>query len=1047
MKNLILVLCCWATGLLIFPAHAEEAPILVINPQGHADLISEVMFTPDGKALVSVSQDKTICLWDVERGDLVKTIRGQIGKGPEGMLFAGALSPDGKILAVGGNLSYGGDSGYGRIRLYDLATGQHIGLLTGHEDTVESLAFSPDGKWLASGSYDTTIKMWDVAAALHVSGPPTNPFAATLNGHTGSVSGVAFAPDGTKLVSASADGTLRLWNLPKDGRPLKNLTGLLMQQHTNQIRCVAYAPNGRYIVSGGYDRKVLLWDGAGKFLKALAEYSNDVETVSFSADSRKIVIGGKEDFQALVYAIPSGEKIAAFTRYADTVFASAFYGNDGIATAGGDNEIYIWDATTGTVKTSISEHGKPVWTVAFEDDDRLAFGNTNLFTPRIDDPSQHHPDHFPLEEVFHCGELSLSPYQSADPYGMRAQTEYQGQKLTYRTTFELSVADGVTLTNDPEIDGWIRAYTFTKEGNIVVGSSSSLKLYRRDGVLLRTYVGHTGEVWAVAVSPGGRLLASAGNDQSINLWSLTDEGQFPAVLDWFTDSSWLDYFREANLETLARQPSRSAWETIIAQMKAAEDPDCHLLEQELVHVAGVVSPLATLFVAADREWVCWTPQGYYAASAGGERYIGWQINQGHDRAAEFYPVSVFRKRFLHPELVQQTLTLGSFAHALKALQTESLKPLPMTGVMEVLPPKIEWLRPQEPTVNTTQNTLRIQAAIRSESVITEVKMLVNGRVQPAGRGIAISGPQSAAIREESATEQWLDQDVTLQPGHNTIAIFAANANAGATSDERIVYSAESGQEEWLKPNLYMVSVGISGYERSDLQLEYADADAKAMSQVFRAQAGRLYHTVTIKELYNAEATRGNILDALEWLEHETTQKDVAVIFVAAHGQNDERGNFYLIPADGDPEKLRRTGVDWGDFRDVLGNLPSRVLLFLDTCHSGQLGKNLYTLRGQIDNTEAIRELASDENGVVILAASTGKEFSLEHPDWGHGAFTRAILDGLDAGRADLNQDGLIYLQELDYYLSERVKELTNGAQHPTTLKPSTISRFPIVQLQ
>jgi WD40 repeat protein len=1053
MKRFLLCTLLWTSLLFSSLAFAEE-PILVIDPQGHADVITEVIFTPDGKTLISVAQDKTIRLWDVESGELVKTIRGQIGKGQEGILLAGALSPDGKILAVGGDLSYNNDNGYGKIRLYDLETGEQIGLLTGHEDTVQGLAFSPDGKWLASGSYDNTLRVLDLSSLLE-GAKQGKTSGTTLKGHTGCVTSVAFSPDGKKLVSASYDGTLRLWKMPKDGRGFKNLASLLMKKHTNKVGCVAYSPDGKYIVSGGYDRKILLWDGEGKFLKEIAEYSGDVETVSFSADSQKIVIGGKENFQVLVYAIPSGEKITTFTQYSDTVFASAFYGNNWIATSGGDNEIHIWDATTGTIKTSISGKGKPVWTVMFADDSKIAFGTTNLFSPRIDDPSQNHPDHFPLEKSFDFRELSLSQHAFVENHDTRTNTEYHGKKLTYLNKFELSVTNGVKIKNDPDLDGWIRAYTFTNEGNIIVGSSYSLKLYRSDGTLLRTYVGHTGEVWAVSISADGRLLASAGNDQTIKLWSLTDEGEFPSVLEWFTDPSWQDYFRETRMEKLARQKSRSAWEKIIAKMKADQDKDYQLLEDELVGMSGLVSPLATLFVASDNEWVYWTPQGYYAASAGGEQYIGWQINQGNNKTAEFYPVSVFRKQFLNPELVKKTIALGSFKYALEELNAESRKPVTERAISDVLPPKVEWLMPKEPTLNTTQNPIRIQAAIRSNSDITEIKVLVNGRprpelvegVQATGRGLVLSVPTPVTDRRASAKEKMIDQEVTLTPGKNTIAIFAANENAGVTSDERIIQYYESGEEEWLKPNLYMVSIGVSQYQRSALRLEYADADAQAISQLFRAQEGKLYKTVSIKELDNENATRDNILDALDWLEKETTQKDVAVIFIASHGQNDERGNFYILPTDGDPDKLRRTGVDWSDFREILGNLPSRVLLFVDTCHSGQLGKNLYTLRGQIDNTEAIRELASDENGVVILAASTGKEFSMERPDWGHGAFTKALLDAMEAGNADLNQDGIISLQELDYYVSERVKELTNGVQHPTTLKPSTISRFPIVQVK
>jgi uncharacterized caspase-like protein len=108
-----------------------------------------------------------------------------------------------------------------------------------------------------------------------------------------------------------------------------------------------------------------------------------------------------------------------------------------------------------------------------------------------------------------------------------------------------------------------------------------------------------------------------------------------------------------------------------------------------------------------------------------------------------------------------------------------------------------------------------------------------------------------------------------------------------------------------------------------------------------------------------------------------------------------------------------------------------------------LGQGVGIKPDQTDNTEAIRTLSSDEYGVVILAASTGSEYSLEHADWGHGAFTKALIEALEEGAADYSGDGLVSLRELDLYVAERVADLTNSQQHPTTQKPSTISRFPI----
>jgi uncharacterized caspase-like protein len=166
--------------------------------------------------------------------------------------------------------------------------------------------------------------------------------------------------------------------------------------------------------------------------------------------------------------------------------------------------------------------------------------------------------------------------------------------------------------------------------------------------------------------------------------------------------------------------------------------------------------------------------------------------------------------------------------------------------------------------------------------------------------------------------------------------------------------------------------------------------------------------------------------------------------MASHGINKD-GEFFLLPYDGDFDNPSNTMISWADIGEVLGNLPAKVLLFLDACHSGQLGQNV-NAAGSVDNTEALRDLSSDENGVVIMSAATGNETAQEREDWGHGAFTLSLIEGLAQGKADIKDDRIIFLRELDFYVSERTNELTNGMQHPTTQKPSSISRLPVFKV-
>ena len=207
------------------------------------------------------------------------------------------------------------------------------------------------------------------------------------------------------------------------------------------------------------------------------------------------------------------------------------------------------------------------------------------------------------------------------------------------------------------------------------------------------------------------------------------------------------------------------------------------------------------------------------------------------------------------------------------------------------------------------------------------------------------------------------------------------------------------------------------------------------------QKGGLFRGVKIRVLTDAKATKNDLLDGLDWLERQTTAKDVAMIFLAGHGVNDRSGFYYYLPSDADPQRLKRTGLVFSDIKNTLASLPGKTLLFLDTCHSGNI---MGTRRGVADVVAVVNELASAESGTVVFASSTGRQYSYEDDNWGNGAFTKALVEGLNGG-ADYDRSGRgrITINMLDLYISERVKELTGGKQTPTTTKPQTIADFPL----
>jgi uncharacterized caspase-like protein len=193
-------------------------------------------------------------------------------------------------------------------------------------------------------------------------------------------------------------------------------------------------------------------------------------------------------------------------------------------------------------------------------------------------------------------------------------------------------------------------------------------------------------------------------------------------------------------------------------------------------------------------------------------------------------------------------------------------------------------------------------------------------------------------------------------------------------------------------------------------------------------------------LVDADASKGAIQDGLEWLARSTTERDTAVVFLAGHGLNDALGQFFFLPQDADLEQIQDSMVSGGDIQKSLAAIPGRVVVFLDSCHSGAV------MNRNSSVTRFVNELGSAENGVVVFTASTGAQLSQESPEWNNGAFTKALDEGLD-GEADLFKKGRVTVSSLDAFLGDRVPTLTNGQQTPTVIKPTSVPDFPVALIK
>ena len=244
-------------------------------------------------------------------------------------------------------------------------------------------------------------------------------------------------------------------------------------------------------------------------------------------------------------------------------------------------------------------------------------------------------------------------------------------------------------------------------------------------------------------------------------------------------------------------------------------------------------------------------------------------------------------------------------------------------------------------------------------------------------------------------------------------------------------------------DLYVLAVGVAEYQRAEYKLGLSAKDARDFAAMMQRQEGRLFRRVIVRTLTDKQATRAAILRELEALSGAVTSKDTAMVFIAGHGINDSAGTYYYLPYDGKHESLMTSAVPQGSIVGGLSKLRGKTILFVDTCFAGSALGSLSKASRQTE--KLMNDLSSSENGVVVFASSTGHEESEESDEWGNGAFTKALLDGL-GGKADFMRAGRVTYAGLNLYVSEEVTRLTAGRQRPVFISPRGIPDFAVARL-
>ncbi len=1029
---------------------------LIIDGGGFMSEVTDLAISPDGLWLAA-SGEKVVRIWDLNSGQLMHTLRGDRNRVSYGDCYSIAFSPDGTYLVVGVN-DY---REHGAIRVYRTDKLDEIDqLLPGHNVPVRHVAFTRDGKQLASVDADGFIAVWDWDSRKVVKRlPPRNAEAPIYDalqfpGKEPVLFGVDFGGpvlySAPSLVAPQPDALaspLRAWMIDIFGRKFSYPFGATRDPRILDLRM---------------DQNV--WAAAG---------------VGNEDGGNKFWVGVWPTHATEAPSVPAPTTV--YDQHRWNVTALCLAPEQGwVASGDRFGEIHVWELKTGKQLHKFVGQGKPIYEAAFDrNSQRIAFGTTPFQPDRWGSNN-----YGQAEQLIDLAARTVYPIPSDETVDLIGELPKQGQvELKVRQASDQSALRLQKLVagnnaSEYELTSGRLPTVFSIIGRSVLDVTEPVLLGDDLGLLAvwdsetdelkRAFVGHEGLVSAVSVSPDKQLMLSSSADRTIRLWSLEDYRP-TGIFDFKFENSKVTRVMPgtssaaAGVEvgdrilTIDGKSMKDMYELMLqgefdyrpgqeVEVEMQRDEKPFRFTMKLKDGYDFSEPILSVYLGEDNSWIIWNPQGYYDCSPGADQLIGWHINRGPDKSANYYEVQQFRKQLYRPDVINYLLEGKSLKASVALADQDNLREGEFdfrspSDLAAHHPPVVEFVSPQRDSqsmAHSENEQVPLHARVKSVNglPIREVTLLVNGVAAQ------VFTPDSP-----NAQEFELQQTLSLTSGQNEIALIAANSESTS--------AAETLRIDIVKPvkveakNLIVLAIGISNYATDDQRfnlLTTAARDAQQFADTAVVQgSSRLYNDVRTRVIQDAGADKTKFWEGMQWLVDSTQPGDTAAIFISAYCLLDSTSNFYVGTHDVDMRSPRATAVSWREFIKTLHeDLPScRRLVFLDLQPTQQ------AIAPGLRNP--LLDLAAPELATTFFSSTALQQTRITQPAQERsGALIEALVRTLADPASDFEPqptDTLLSNFEVSKAWQSQFKKLTDGKLVPVAYVPTSSRQLNVFQLK